>query len=382
MAGLGVWLLGAPAHDVPERWKYPHRVRGGVMGPTDYQSANRCALCHDGLYKQWLDNHAMSWKRPTFQLFYQEILETTGKPYEKECLTCHAPISVAEETYMVASDIEKEGVTCDFCHTIVVKEGKQYESRPSLLKRGPRHPAFEGSHGVAYDTSYMRSEFCAVCHEWQSNDILILDEVRVWAPTRFAAEGQQCQTCHMPRFQGYAAERGGFERPDVASHEFLGSDDVDFVRQALDLEVEFERDPEFPEIGIVRVIVRNKGVAHMTPAGLSWKRYDLIVRIRNADGSRVYWSQMETMKRELADRQGNPTFRDWEAVSVLSDTRLRPEEERVYTYRVDLSDLPTDEPFYVSAQLFLVRMPKEIYQMLGESPRRPVELLKTFTLVK
>jgi hypothetical protein len=380
---VAVLLIGAPAHDVPEQWKYPHSIRGGLMMASQYEESKRCAQCHHTLSRQWETNHGESWKRETFQYFYSQMLQTTGKTHETSCVACHAPISLWEKTYTVSRDIEKEGVSCDFCHSIVLKETGAYESRPGKVKRGPRHPAYEASHGILYDRTYGKSEFCTTCHIWESaGGLNILDEYQLWGATKEAAEGKECQSCHMPRVEGYASDFGGFQRADVASHSFLSSNDLDFVKSALSLNVTFERDPNDRNLGKVTAEVTNKGAAHMVPGGLSWRRYDLILRIRNSDGDKVFWGQKETLKRDLADSRGNPTIEDWKAHSVLSDTRLKPGEKRTYTYTVDLSNLPTDEPYYVSAQVFHGRQPPEVYDMLGRARRLPTAILSTFVPIR
>lgn len=380
---VAVLLIGAPAHDVPEQWKYPHSLRGGLMSASNFEESRRCAQCHNTLARQWETNHGLSWKRQSFQYFYNQILQTTGKEYETNCISCHAPISVVEKTYTVSTDIEKEGVSCDFCHTIVLKETGLYESRPGKAKRGPRYPGYEASHGILYDNTYGKSEFCTPCHTWKSQGgINILDEYQIWGATKDAAEGKQCQSCHMPRVEGYASDYGGFQRADVASHTFLGTDDLDFVKSAIGLTVTFERDPSNPNIGKIRAEVTNKGAAHMLPGGLSWRRYDLVLRIRNSDGDKVFWAQRETFKRDLADSKGRPTLEDWKAHSVLSDTRLKPGETRVFTYTVDLTNLPTDEPYYVSAQIFQIRQPAEVYDFLGQARRLPVSVMSTFSPIR
>ncbi|MHA2621210.1 MAG: multiheme c-type cytochrome [bacterium JZ-2024 1] len=380
---VGLMMIAAPAHDVPERWKYPHSIRGGLMTSSNYEETRRCAQCHHTFARQWETNHGLSWKRQSFQYFYRQILETTGKEYEVNCITCHAPIAVAENRYTVPTDIDKEGVSCDFCHSLVLKETGQYETRPGKVKRGPRHPAYEASHGILYDRTYGKSEFCTGCHIWKSSGgVTILDEFQFWGSTKEAAEGKECQTCHMPKAEGFASDFGGFERPDVSQHTFLSSDDISFVKSAITLNVKFERDNNNPQVGKIIVTISNTGVAHMFPGGLSWRRYDLVLRIRNAEGDKVYWAQSETFKKTFADSKGNPTLEDWKAHSVLSDTRLKPGETRTLSYTVDLSSLPTDEPYYVSAQLFQARLPAEVYDYLGQARRLPTPMMSTFAPIR
>jgi len=381
-----IWALGAeeqePAHDVPKKWKYPHSVRGGIMSPSNYQDSGMCGLCHAGFYNDWYESrHGQSWRNTNFQVFYKLDLDKTGKKWNEECLKCHAPLAVLDKRFAVDEDLYKQGVSCDFCHTIVLKEGKYYENRPTQQKRGPRFPSFEASHAMYFDDAYSKSQICLSCHQWEENGIMILDEYNQWGGSAQAAELKQCQFCHMPDFKGITAF-SAFTREDVKAHSFLGTQptrpkDMDFLKGALELSAEGKRDAKNPKQVKVVVKVTNKSAAHALPAGFSWREIDLIIRVRNLE-KKVYWEQQEIFKRTLGDGTGKPILEDWYAKEVLSDTRLKPNETRTFEYIVDVSEAPEGERLFVTAQVFFIRQPRAVYEITKEAYRKPVRLLDTF----
>ncbi|MFN4181702.1 MAG: hypothetical protein ACK4G3_00595, partial [bacterium] len=86
----------------------------------------------------------------------------------------------------------------------------------------------------------------------------------------------------------------------------------------------------------------------------------------------------------LGDHKGNPVFEDWRAEKLLSDTRLKPDEERVYSYEVDFEELgvPPGERMFVTAQIFRSLRPKEVYQALKERFPKPERVLGEFVEVE
>ncbi|MHA2609611.1 MAG: multiheme c-type cytochrome [bacterium JZ-2024 1] len=384
--GVSLWFIKAseaPKTDLPEKVKYPHNIRGGALKSTLYQPSDSCHGCHQQFFEEWnADAHGMSWRGKYFQHFYRQYLSQWGKEYDVECLKCHAPIAVEEKRFLVDADIYREGVNCDFCHTIDFKEGTTWVSAPGQWKRGPRYPSFEGSHIMFYDTTYSSSLICAPCHEWEKNGVPILDEYSSWTGSSAHAEGKQCQSCHMPTFKGSSA-RGGFDRPDIRAHNFPGFSDMDFLKNALELTLEARRDVENPNKVRITVKVKNKGAGHFLPAGFSWKELTLVIRLRDLQEN-VYWDRKEVFKKTLGDHKGNLIFTDWQAEKLLSDTRLKPDEERVYSYEVDFEELgvPSGERMFVTAQVFRTLRPKEVYQALKEGVPKPERVLGEFVEVE
>lgn len=377
-----------PLTDVPNKWKYPHGIRGGVMSKTDFQSVESCRNCHTQFYAEWnTSRHGLSWKNINFQTYYNAHLAKTGKPYDTDCLSCHAPLAVVDQKYDVKENIYKEGVTCDFCHSLVLKEGRNYENRIASdnylylgQKRGPRWPSYEGNHAMAYDDSYTKSQFCLACHQWQTPNVTVLDEYYAWGASPAAAKETQCQSCHMPAFKGIAA-LSAFPRDDVAAHSFLGTEphrasDMTFLKDNLGLKAEGSFDTNNPQQAHLKVTVINKNDGHMVPGGLSWRRLILVVRVRDLDGN-VYWEKKEDIQKVFADENGKPVTEDWYASSLLSDTRLKAGENRDYTYTVDVSKAAEsgNPRLWLEAQLFYIRQPNEVYTSTGRAPEKPWFLL-------
>src|SRR5438045_1596112 len=95
---------------------------------TDFTPAEKCGSCHEEIYQQWRTTaHAQAATDSVFWTFYQQALRDTGGSVAASCVTCHAPVATVTKELRVTgpvslpvplSAIAKEGVTCDFCHTI------------------------------------------------------------------------------------------------------------------------------------------------------------------------------------------------------------------------------------------------------------------------
>ncbi len=380
------WFIKAgeqPKTNLPDKVKYPHNIRGGVLKDTQYQPSDVCHSCHHDFFQDWNeDAHGMSWRGRYFQVYYRQLLKNTGKEYEEECLKCHAPMAVAEKKFLVDEDIYREGVNCDYCHTLDFVEGFRWQSDPGQWKRGPRYPSYEGSHIMFYDRTYGTSLVCLPCHEWEKNGVPILDEYTAWTGSPQKVEGKECQTCHMPAYKGISA-RGGYDREDTKAHNFPSFADMEFLKSALTLKVDARRDVEDPRKVRITVTVKNSGSGHFLPAGFSWKELDVVIRLRDLEEN-VYWDRKEVIKKTLGDWKGNPVVEDWLATQVLSDTRLKPGEERVYSYEVDLEELGVPEGLrlFATAQVFRIHRPKEVYQTAKEVPLKPERVLAEFVEVE
>ncbi len=108
----------------------PQLVFGQVqeMSEEDFTSARQCGQCHQEIYNQWGQSmHSKSLTDPIYRAVVDEMLRMTGGEQKTFCLSCHAPIaSVAGKLQDLPvpldwegfGEVAREGVTCDFCHTI------------------------------------------------------------------------------------------------------------------------------------------------------------------------------------------------------------------------------------------------------------------------
>ncbi|MDX8395426.1 MAG: hypothetical protein R8K22_03330, partial [Mariprofundaceae bacterium] len=79
--------------------------------------------------------------------------------------------------------------------------------------------------GFKATSAFESSQFCASCHQFPQDYAIngkpLENTVFEWQQSRFAREGVQCQTCHMPD----------------RKHAFKGIHDVDMVRSGLDFQL-------------------------------------------------------------------------------------------------------------------------------------------------
>lgn len=127
------------------------------------------------------------------------------------CYACHAPLTEQQEVVSVGSrarrnarfdrGLQSQGLTCAGCHV----RGNQRFGPPrrdgSLenVKPSDRLP-----HGGAKRTSaFERAEFCIGCHQFEPggntlNGKPLENTYNEWKNSPYAAQGIQCQQCHMP----------------------------------------------------------------------------------------------------------------------------------------------------------------------------------------
>ncbi len=137
-------------------------------------NAQRCSDCHGEIFKEWeKSRHAMAWKSEEFKL-------QTENYTKSKCLSCHAPHQVDPEVKPVlAKKFLEDGIGCVACH---------FKDETKAM-HGP-HKVWSPPHPSKEDFAYVKSEFCAGCHqethkEWKQ------------AKMTFRVE-KSCQDCHMP----------------------------------------------------------------------------------------------------------------------------------------------------------------------------------------
>ena len=243
-----------------------------------------------------------------------------------ECANCHQPEYVGSApvgtNFNAATSADHHGVACDFCHKIVdVDVSAAGIRRPNLvvgqaglpaktiMLRSPSQPWLE--FGPLDDVTfpgvpYMRashaplvasSRLCAACHE-DSNDPrdpngdfletytgpesqLTYTE---WASSSFAAQGVECQDCHMPstgadRFCSRTENRR--DPSQVRSHEFEGTS-PDFLRRAVRLRLGSVVDRATVN---VTADLSNVGAGHDVPTGVTLRNLILLITARDRTGA-------------------------------------------------------------------------------------------------
>ncbi len=293
-----------------------------------YTSARVCGECHRDIYESWKNSlHAFSLTDPIFDTAYMLAVKEAGQEARVFCLRCHAPMTTYNGDYLLELGVTREGVSCDFCHTITAvhldRPDNPYSIDPGPVKRSVIRNADSPAHEVAYSELHGTSEFCGGCHNYVapggSGIMTTYDE---WKRGPYATEGTQCQDCHMVLSPGRVVEeRIKSSATQIHLHRLIH--DTDQLRSALTVEITESR--RTADSFVVEVKVENVGSGHAVPTGMPSREVVLSVP---AAGPRRDQSAERRFRKVVAADSGRPLQRDHEALlygaRVLNDTRARP----------------------------------------------------------
>ena len=200
--------------------------------------ASACSGCHTEQYIQWRSsNHSRAAINPRLLDLYSGDgfdTPTSGEGYVFTtshdsddtglCAVCHAPNENPSDPggvklNEVSSSAGLEGVTCTSCHQLHTVEGDTQaihllgnsEYRFPQASRAGGDATHEHVWGPLGDVSFNRmraawypkfssAELCASCHEYVNPDTGAPGQTTFseWQASPAAANGVQCQDCHMP----------------------------------------------------------------------------------------------------------------------------------------------------------------------------------------
>ncbi|HSD50380.1 MAG TPA: multiheme c-type cytochrome, partial [Candidatus Methylomirabilis sp.] len=200
-----------------------------------YTSAKVCANCHEDIYNMWSRSlHALSLSDPVFDVAYMQVLKSGDAKARNSCLRCHAPTTRVTRDFALRDEVTREGVSCDFCHTISVvnmeDRAEPYTFRPGMVKFGPLGDTTSPMHLTTFSPVHATSELCGGCHELVAkNGTVIMGTYSEWKEGPYAAKGVQCQDCHMPTVAGAKTVKAGVKASTkrVNKHDLQGGHSVD-----------------------------------------------------------------------------------------------------------------------------------------------------------
>ncbi len=247
----------AVAAFLDSHWQRPLAPQGLVPAGHSALEASldprACGQCHVKQYRDWcgsLHSQAM-----TAGVLWQ--LRLLPQKQANECLDCHAPL--AEQKALIAqaqgwasapktpppahvpATLGHDGLVCAACH---VRGHTRFGPPP----RAGVPPA-DGPHGgFEVSAAFEDSRFCAACHQFPEDGPRVAgklheDTLAQWRQSGHAAQGRQCQSCHMPDRQ----------------HRWPGIHSADMVRKALEVTLDVGADS--------RAVARlsNVGAGHHFP---------------------------------------------------------------------------------------------------------------------
>lgn len=315
-------------------------VQGEAGEPrgNPYTSAKVCATCHEDIYNMWSRSlHASSLTDPVFDVAYMQVLKATDGKTREACLRCHAPTTRVSRDFALRHEVSREGVTCDFCHTISVVDMKNrvepYTFRPGMVKFGPLGDTTSPGHLTTLSRVHETSELCGGCHELVAkNGTVIMGTYSEWKEGPYAAKGVQCQDCHMPSVKDATTVKAGVKvsTKRVNKHDLQGGHSADQLQRAARVEIlEVSKGSDGV---VVKVRVTNVGSGHKMPTGIPSRKVLLIGRLKDARGAILKEAAIRYQKI-LADAHSNPLETDADIFlkpsTILADNRLGPQESRV-----------------------------------------------------
>lgn len=307
-----------------------------------FPSSSKCKRCHERAFEEWETSPlSRSIHTPTFRAALDQYLNGSSQKDKSLCFRCHAP-HVREFTEQVELFINQtqsgepslDGVACVQCHLIKQVDRAKHPPEPkydvgSKVMYGPyKDFASNLAHQSMELDLFKKSDLCLNCHQsvpaaanlGQSNDLL-----GNWDQSKAVKSGKECQTCHMP--EQVAESANGESKRKVANHTFPGR--IGKLRQeAAKLEVVTKVEGAKTTV----VVTVDSQVPHNLPTTHpGWASVVLNLDIKGKN-LRTVFSDKRVYGRTYADAKGQKTVFDFEAVKVLENTVLKPEEKRIETF--------------------------------------------------
>jgi len=316
------------------------------------------------------------------------------------CAACHAPLAAINDPYGVDPTeleiIEKEGISCDFCHKIWdVKLNTTtmmpYPNTPGVLsyefRRPPEgHQFFAGPlDDVApgedtYSPIQKTSQFCSACHFAVFWDTPIYNSYGEWLESPYSNQetGKTCQDCHMPPSganQFARTDMGGeIRNPEtIFSHQMPGASNEELLQNAVNMTVDAQR---YEDQITVEVTITNDQTGHHVPTDSPLRHLILLIEPIDETGTLLsqisgpiipdwggignpengYYAGLpgKTYAKILQEiwTDISPSGAYWNPTQIISDNRLQAFTSDISTY---VFELPSEGNVSVEVKLLFRR---------------------------
>lgn len=307
-------------------------------------TAESCGKCHREIYEEWrISTHARALEDDP--QFMAELGKSTKPNHDVSwmCLNCHTPVE--NQLMRLVTSLEggrwdrpvyvnnpgfdeklaKEAITCATCH---VKDG---------VVLGPWGDSI-APHPIRAEPSLLTVEVCTQCHQAKAefpeiNLACTFDTGSEHAASPYAADGQTCQSCHMPEVERRLTDDELQPVRKTRRHWFGGS----LIPKKPEFEAEIAKiRKEYPDglalkwvnlparfagsrATVVKVELTNANAGHLLPTG-DPERFILVkLEARDAATGAVLATKEERI---------GAVYEWWPKVKKLSDNRLKPKEAR------------------------------------------------------
>ena len=340
--GIFLCILAVGAYHVQQGMAQD--VKTKVAIDKAFPHSSKCKRCHERVFEEWETSPlSRSIHTPTFRAALDQYVTGSGGKDKALCFRCHAPHvrEFPEQAEMFVAQARSgepslDGVACVQCHLIKQVDRAKHPPEPkydvgSKTMYGPyKDFAANLAHQSMDLDLFRKSDLCLNCHQsvptganlGKSNDLL-----GNWDQSKAIKSGKECQTCHMPEQVGESAN--GENKRKVANHTFPGR--IGKLRQEaakLDVLTKIEGDKTTVTVTVHSLVPHNLPTTHP-----GWASVVLSLDIKGKNLRSVF-SDKRVYGRTYADAKDQKTVFDFEAVKVVEDTVLKPEEKRIETFNV------------------------------------------------
>ena len=315
-----------------------------------FPHSSKCKRCHLRAYEEWeASAQSRSIETAAFRITLDRFLKSVPQDQQSMCFQCHAP-HLLEYDHLVSGFIDEikskdpqiDGVGCSQCHLISDIDSSTRPPHPiftpgKIIYGGYKNAGKNLAHESQQLELYKNSQYCVICHDSlpQTEPTAQLpDWLGQWQITKAEKDGQVCQTCHMP--QAFGESANGERARRIANHSFPGRfGKVRATAVELEFTTRVKGTQTVVEVTIQSLVPHNLPLPHP-----GWSRLNLDLSILGKNLKKVYGEQ-RFYERVFADKNGDQTVLDFNAVKILQDTSLKPEEKRVETFSFPT---PADAP--------------------------------------
>ncbi len=322
------------------------------LEPGKFTRSQVCGTCHQDIYAMWKESkHARAFENPIFAAGYRDLRREGGNA-KQLCLRCHAPIAGITGDLEAEQAVTREGVTCDFCHSVagvaIRDTDAPFHVEVGAAKRGPRVGVTSPAHVAQPSILHKSSRLCGGCHEFRNGEgLTTISTFSEWRASPYPGELRACQDCHFSPVTGRTAiQSGNSSGGRVPDHRLRRSEEQ--LREAVKLDV-LQASREAGQ-AIVKVAVRNVGSGHAVPTGHPSRRLLLKVEARSASNGSLLGEAIRTYQKQLLDGSGKVLVRDADMLRArdVLDTRIAPHEVRTETFSFSV---PSGEAVRVQAEV-------------------------------
>ena len=331
--GLGVLFVDTPS---------AQDAKSQAVIEKAFPNSGKCKRCHERVFEEWETSPlSKSIHSAAFRASLDAYLNSSAGKDKALCFRCHAPhVREFPDQAQLFVDQAKsgepslDGVACAQCHLIKQVDRAKHPPEPKyeLGSKTLYGPYKDFVQNLAHQSMelglFQKSDLCLNCHQsvpsaanlGKANDLL-----GNWDQSKAVKSGKECQSCHMPEQVGESAN--GEKKRKTANHTFPGR--IGKLRQEaakLDVQTKVEGEKTTVTVTVQSLVPHNLPTTH--PA---WASVALDLDIKGKNLKTVH-TDKRVYGRVYQDAKGQKTNFDFEAVKVLEDTVLKPEETRVETF--------------------------------------------------